>query len=520
MIARLKSALSSVSSRVSSRGLSGWFGATELPSQPLPQVKGPQQSLPSYLNNAKPNPAMAFLLADRRLASKDISTYRSGTSTRQTIRDFARSSPDLSAAVASYIRAGITDSSTAVAKNPDGTLNPQATAALAHMLTRMNVLNDYTIGYDSSPSVRSLCETWAGELIMYGGCAGELVLDKARLPSHVHPVSLVQIKLFPSADGKKLVPKQVLSSTTIDLDMATFFMVTLDQDALEPYAQSPIESAIPAVVFSAEFMNDIRRVVRRAIHPRVTVTINEEKFRRSIPQEVQFDPQALSAHMNEVIAQVAQQINGLSPEEALVLFDTMGFEVKDHGNTNLSHEYSVLSEFVNSKMATGAKVLPTVLGYADGSSNTASAEVLMFMKYVNGTVLQKLNEMLSKVLTLAVRLLGHDVVVEFKFAAIDLRPDSELEAFRAMKQSRVLELLSLGLVSDEEAAVELTGHLPPSGYRPLAGSGFRANTGLSPVGQGFNGHAQAGGQAQAGGPHPTPPLNGPAPEQAKSQNKK
>ena len=38
----------------------------------------------------------------------------------------------------------------------------------------------------------------------------------------------------------------------------------------------------------------------------------------------------------------------------------------------------------------------------------------------------------------------------------------------------VLEQLSLGLISDEEACLRLTGKLPPAGYKPLSGTFFKA----------------------------------------------
>ena len=77
-------------------------------------------------------------------------------------------------------------------------------------------------------------------------------------------------------------------------------------------------------------------------------------------------------------------------------------------------------------------------------------------------------------LTQAVRLMGNDVYVEFKYADLDLRPQAELEAFRAMKQSRILEQLSLGLITDEEACIQLTGNLPRDGHVPLAGTYFKS----------------------------------------------
>jgi hypothetical protein len=70
--------------------------------------------------------------------------------------------------------------------------------------------------------------------------------------------------------------------------------------------------------------------------------------------------------------------------------------------------------------------------------------------------------------------MGQDCYVEFSYANIYLRPESELEAYKSMEQSRVLELLSLGFITDEEASLRLTGNLPPKGMKPLSGTMFKA----------------------------------------------
>ncbi len=498
---------------VSSIGAPEVSAATVLPTQPPPKVKAKQQLLPSYLTSAKPNPDSALTLVDRRLTNLDITTLRTGPNTRKVISDFVRASPDLSAAVTAYVRVGITSGYTAVAKNPDGSFNPEATSTLAQVITRMNILNDYMLGYDDGMSIRSLSETWARDIMQTGSMAGELVLDKTRLPSKVQAVSTSQIKFYPSTDGRKLRPVQVIGGEEIDLDIPTFFMVSLDLDTFEAYSSSPIEPAIQAVLFSADFMNDIRRIVKRAIHPRMDVSIDEEKFRKGLPQDIGADQDKLTAYMGALIADLEEKVNNLSPEDAMVHFDTIGVEVIDHGNTNLSNEYTVVQGLIDARMATGAKVLPTVLGKAGGTSNTASSEVLIFMKYVEGTIWAKLNEMFSKVFTLAVRLLGHDVYVEFAYNAIDLRPEMELESFKAMKQSRILDLLSLGMMGDDEACVSLTGHMPPPGYKPLTGTGFRATASTLPAGDGYNGESNSGSTLNQN-------LKSDAPTGVKSQNRK
>lgn len=445
--------------------------ATQLAPVAVPKVKAKQQSFPSWLKTATPSDT-ALPIQDRRLASTNIETYRDGIDTRTVVRDFTAASPDLSASLNAYLRTAITDDYTAVARNMDGTFNRDATGLLQQLLTRFDVVQDYTDGFSGILSLRSIRESWGKELMLYGSCAGELVLGKDRLPRQIQPISTTTIKFRADKSAKWLSPFQLLSGVEIDLDIPTFFYVALDQNLLEPYSASPFEPAIQPVLQGTEFLNDLRRVVKRAIHPRLGVTINEELFRKFIPAEIANDEEKLRAYMTAMVTDLETKINGLKPEEALVYFDTLGIEYFNNGNISLGTEYTTLQNIIDSKVATGAKALPSILGHGTGSQNMASAETLLFMKNAEGSVQKKLDEMLSRMLTLAVRLFGQDVYVEFKHASIDLRPDSELEAYKAMKQERTLSLLSLGFISDDEASLTLTGSLTPAGFTPLSGTGF------------------------------------------------
>lgn len=484
---------------------------SQLPPVAPPKVGNKQIILPSYMTTAKPSTDAPLRRTDRGLANLDVTTLRTGADSREVIRQFTRASPDLSAAVTAYIRTGVTKGFVALAKDLDGTPNAVATDALMQIISRMDVLNDYTIGFDDSLSIRSLSEVWARELVTQGGCAGELVLNKARLPDKFQPVAVTQIRPFPSADGKKIVPKQFIAGEYRDLDVPTFFMVKLDEDLLDPYPISPIEPAIQAVIFSQDFMNDIRRVVRKAIHPRNVITIDQDLFLKSLPPEVTNDAEKMRTYMAATISDLEQRVNGLNPEDAMILFSALGIDVLNGGNTNLSEEYKTVQGMADAKVVAGSKALPTVLGKSNGTSNVASTESMLFVKYVEGAVWGKLNEMFSKMFTLALRLLGHDCFVTFTFNEINLRPEDELEAFRAMRQSRILELLSLGFETDESASVILTGHLPPKGFKPLAGTGFYNAKGAAPAGDGYNG-------ATNGGSTMNQNLNSDAPKGPKSQN--
>lgn len=457
--------------------LSNLFGpskaaASNLPVIPPPKVPNKQQSQASFSKRTKTTSGDQRLIqTDRQTANLDLLTLRNGTTTKSTIHDLAQVSPDLSASVWAYQRLVVTKEFTAVARNQDGTANPQATESLQQVLSRMNYLTDYSQGFNNISGIHAVAESLTMELRLYGSCAMELVLDKARLPSRLQPISTTQVIFFEAKDGTSY-PQQQVAGNYIDLDTPAFFYESLDQDLLTAYSSSPMEAALAATLADAEFTQDVRRVIKRALHPRLDAEIDSDQFRKSIPLELHGDPEGLRTYQDNYIGAIESTVNGLEPDDALVHFDALKFSYLNNGNVTLNKEYEVLQGMVNAKLATGTKAPPSVLGHGSGSTNIASTESMLFMKYASGLQI-KVNSIMSRALTLALRLMGEDVFVQFEFAEIDLRPKSELEAFSAMKQSRVLDLLAMGLISDEEASLQLTGKLPPKGYKPLSGTFFK-----------------------------------------------
>lgn len=453
--------------------------ASTLPPPAPPKVTNKPVAQTSMSKRTKTSNGDAKLTAtDRKTANLDLLSMRSGASTKSTIRDLSIVSPDLSASTWAYQRVVVTRNFSSVAYNLDGTANPEGSAALQQILSRMNYLTDYAEGFTNISGIHALGEMLTLELRRYGACAMELVLDKARLPSRMQPISTTQLDFYEDTKGG-VYPVQRAASGDIPLDVPTFFYESLDQDLLTAYADSPMESALQATLADAEFTNDVRRVIRRALHPRLDAAVTWEDFRKSIPPEIQGDTTKTTAYQEAFISAIADTVNGLEPDDALVHFDLVGFSYLNNGNVSLNNEYKTLQEMINAKLATGTKAPPAVLGHGSGSQNVASTESMLFVKYAEG-VQQKLNSILSRALTLAVRLMGYDVYVKFEFERIDLRPANELEAFKSQKQSRVLDALSIGMITDEEANLELYGRLPPSGAPKLSGTFFRSGAGADP----------------------------------------
>ncbi len=446
-------------------------GTGQLPTPAPTKAPNKPQAILSFKTQIA-RAASALQRSDRRLANTDIATYRTSNDTRTVVRDLAASNPDLSATINSYLRVGIPTEYSVIARDPDGVINVEATKLAQELLRRLTYLGDVSLGYNPVSDLQSLSESLAKELLQYGSMALELALDKQRLPLYLNAVSVTKLQ-FKEEDGG-VYPVQVIAGNEINLDIPTFFYLSLDQDLLTAYSSSFLEPAIQAVLADTAFLNDLRKSMQRVIQPRLVATIIEEKVKASAPPEIASDPEKMGQLYTSLIDQLNEVLTGLNPEDALVSFDNVEYSMlKSEGSSSsIADTLAIVQKLIESKLAAGAKSMPAILG-RDSSGSTATTSAMLFLKNAN-IIRTKLNIIYSRMLTQAVRLMAQDVYVEFTYAELDLRPQAELEAYRAMYQSRILEQLSLGFITDEEASIKLTGNLPREGHVPLSGTMFKS----------------------------------------------
>lgn len=442
--------------------------AAALQSVPLPKAPKDQQTLPAYRTNTK-NATAAVTRTDRQLANTDrLIPARNAATTPKVVRELSKSSPDLAGANGTLLRTGIPEEYTVVARDMDGKINVPATQLAQELLRRLTFLGNVDGSFGVQQGLQSLSEQLSLELLIEGAMCLEVALDKGRVPASFNVVGVSTLTFYEEDKGLRMVQK--IGGEEIDLDLPTIIYVNLDQYVTEAYPSSYLESAIQPVLADVEFTDSSRKAMRRAVLPRLMGSIDSERVKKFTPPEILADAELFAQYKNALIAEIEDVVNGLNPEDALISFDTVDFSFID-GGKDPSTIIERVQKVLNSKLAAGAKTLPVVLGHGS-NSNASSTEALLYLKHAN-LLRVKLNELYSRALTVAVRVMGQDCYVEFKYAPLDLRPVSELETFKAVKQARLLELLSLGLMTDEEACIELTGNLPPAGYKPLAGTMFK-----------------------------------------------
>lgn len=452
------------------------FSAAQLTPPPVPRAPNTPQAYPGYRTNVVAKTS-ASTKRDRNIKSLDrVGDIRNRSTTGDVLREMSVLSPEMSAAISLVLRTGIPEKFTLVGRNLDGQVDAAATGLAHELLRRLTYLGQIEGSFGAQQGIQSLSETLGKDLLLEGAACLEVALDKARIPASLNVIAPKTLVFYEEENSFRLAQK--VGGEEINLDLPTVIYTALDQISSELHPTSPLEASIKAVIADLDFNQDMQRALKRAVIPRLNAVIDSEKLKKMTPPEILADPQKFSEYQNSVIASVQSVVNGLNPEDALVSFDTVSYSYVEGG-----HEPGAVLERVqtilNGKLSAGVKSLPVTLGFG-GTSNASSTESMLFLKHCDG-VRRKLNELYSRALTVAIRIMGVEGYVEFQYASLDLRPANELEAFESMKQSRILDQLSLGLISDDEAAILLTGHLPPAGYTPKSGTMFRSGQAQAPA---------------------------------------
>lgn len=417
-----------------------------------------------------------------KLLNETVANYRSATNTTTLLRHLARAEGPISTAVHNIVQVANCDHLITAFDVATGEYSQDGTTLANQIISSFDTVYDQTKGFSDKKTLEGLKAHMLREVVITGALATELVLDEAKFPTKLQVVPSETIERV--SDGKGgYTPQQRVSGANepVSLNIPTFWLSMMQHDANKVYPISMMDSAFKMVIFFEEFMEDIRKSIRRNGHTRTIITLNEEKLRKSAPRNIQSDPKLLKAWMLEIQSQVQAQLDALSPEQSLILFDTATAGNLQAG-LGSKLDYTPILSLLAGMYATSMKTPPSAIGMRleGGSQALGNVESLIFIKSAKA-VQVPVEDVLSRALTLSCRLYGLDVFVRFEFDPINLRPEDELEAFYTMKQTRIMQQLSYGFISDEYAAHLLKTGPRPAGAPPLSGTMFTEKSSQVPA---------------------------------------
>lgn len=412
---------------------------------------------------AIPNP-------NTRFQANSIKQARDRTDVNEIIRWLMQEEGLFSSATQSMVAIASKSGYKLAAYRSDGVMDLGVMETAFNLLDSINTLDDYE-GFNDKMGINSLLSTLTLDVVSSGGCGAELVLGEDRQASKIVPLPYSSITWVADGNGGRY-PAQDRGDT--ELNYPNIFIAEHNRLAEESYSVSMMRPGLSQTFEFSEFLEDTHRSLNRSGHNRLTATLDQEKVRLSAPREIASDPEKMAAYYNTVRTAVEDALKGAEPEDAFVSYDSVTYNVQEMSGSKA--DYSSLLTTLGNLLGVSLKTPASVSGLRSGGGQALSnAETLIYLKVVEA-VRPSVEEVMSRALTLAIRLLGVDGYVKFEFNPIDLRPALELEAYRGSKQNRILSLLSYGIINDAEACYEL-GVRPTGLAKELSGTGFYTDKG-------------------------------------------
>jgi hypothetical protein len=423
----------------------------------------------------------------------DIQDLRQNHDSQQLQQLLFRQDPDVSATVNAYLTLADTDLILYVRK-PDGTFDEEGHQTALQLIQTLTIRSDYT-GYKYVLSMKGICERLRYLVLLRGALAVELVLDKYKAPARLNMVDAHTLWWMEDEAGVYTCKQRTTTTGQfIDLsNLPTFFTAFYRQDPLTIYPDGCFVSAINTLAARQQVINDLYRIMQSTGYPRIDIKVLEENLIKNAPAAVRNDSQQLrswvAARLNDITSSMAR----MRADQPFAHTDSVEVSILNDKNPGVGIDISQVINVLNGQNQAALKTMATVIGRGESGVNTASVEANIFSKNAD-QINRPVADILSQVLTYALRLTGSESIVEASFKSAEMRSWSELEPQVTLRQARLLELLSLGLIDDIEFSQQLFSRPPLKGAPKLSGTGFmqpQTSTGNPDGSQGVQDHSNS-----------------------------
>jgi hypothetical protein len=349
------------------------------------------------------------------------------------------------------------------------------------VIDALTVRYDYSTGFQSRQTVRSISENMRYMALLRGAVVTELVLDKLKLPSEIRQIDIASLEFTEQQVGLYKPVQITPQGARISLDSITVSIQYFHRDPTEVYSQSHFVASINTIAARQQVINTLYRILNISGYPRITIEILEEVLLKNAPQEILEDIGKRQNYISSIMGNISTQVSNLRPDQVFVHTDSVKPDMLNKGSKSGAEVNieSVIST-LNDQNQAALKVMSTIIGRGDSGVNTSSTEARIFSMNAD-----ELNYPVAQAweynLTLALRLLGYAGKVTCDFTKVELRPGLELEPQKIMRQTRLQKDLSLGLISDNEYHLQMYNRLPPKGTKPLSGTGFLNAADAAPI---------------------------------------
>jgi len=413
----------------------------------LDRYQSNQSALGLYAIQSPDEPDLLWHL--RRLDLNTVSAY----STDQLIDLLADLSPEVGKALWDFLRLCNPGWEITAYRLDSDTINAQAQAAID---TFLDTLTDL-YGSVDVPINRMFLNAF-----LRGAIVCEMVLDQGRtaVDLAVPDPWALRFRREPDAvRGQVWRLGQFQDGKWVSLELDTVRYAPVDPHANSPYGRPLVGPALFSALFLLGMLHDLRRVVEQQGYPRLDLAVDMEKLVNMMPDDLADSPEDAQEWINAAFTEIQEVYGSLAPDDAYIHGDsiTVNRPVGAVGADALGSIDNLIRSL--ERMVTrGLKTMPLMMGSNEAVSETHANRQWEIMAAGLKSIQHLAESLLGNLLKVMCEAQGIQTTVTVRFA--ELRAAEELRDAQseAMKIANAKSKYEQGWISQDEAALEVTGH--------------------------------------------------------------
>lgn len=343
--------------------------------------------------------------------------------------------------------------------------------------------------------VMTLVNQWTFSLMLRRGACAE-VLPTADLHGVAEWFSGDPYSIYfsrDSQDNQQIVPYQLLywmdyanmedkhNPAYRQLNPELFFYISFDPGLDDPYGRAPAQPVLSLVFQYIQILQDLARWAHVNAWGHYKIEIDAEQVIALAPQNEKNDFALMKARVQQAMDDAGKVMGSLQPDDIAIL--TSYQQLDNVKGSSEGFDPDSLIRIFERLIIRALKMLPVFMGSNEGTTETHSNTQMEIFSYQIAAFQRKIAYLLEKMITVSLRLMGKAAIVNVSFDPVRTTDELHDEQTRQVQIANMLTLRDELYVTDDEAAIELTGTPIPDELREaaMARAEKRANPPIQPA---------------------------------------
>ena len=351
------------------------------------------------------------------------------------------------------------------AENEIGVFDKKNDKWLKAFLSKLENDSSAEKSFVGNKGIRKIARQVGMSFLVKGATLIETMVDRYLEPLYFLVADSNKIKFTENAKTKKLTPWWTGGGMADDkkIDNPRIMFRAFDERINNPYGVSPFLPVLTIIWQQLTILIDLAQLAKK-MFPKTIVKLDEAALILGAPADVARDPDASAKFIDNQLQHWKSEYQRMQAEDSYVVSSGVEIGVVESKSGGSWFDIRPLMAVIDQQIVAALKTVPSMLGRTVGKSATEGKEekqpyVVGFLKYLQSETA----EVLGIVLTRALWFSGRRGRVIAKFDSIDLRGESEIAQWDAIKIENTAKRYAAGAITFAEARKALRnepGSLP------------------------------------------------------------